>query len=143
MTMTDVTFRVGDKVLVDGPKYGGIWTIVKVNQKTYGLTQGVRRLRCAPEFMRPVGDASDGNARPLPAPMAARTMPLQREGALVRYIGRDGKHVKHGTLMVVIADKYDKVNVALVGGFPDGGYVRSPWQFLEAVDPTAWVVVED
>lgn len=142
---TEVRIRVGEKVLVEGARWPGIWTIVKINQVTVGLEQDgalgkKRRLRCAKEFLLSADGASStdcGNGSVLhEVPFQARKLPFQDAGMVVRYIGRGGTGgLTTGMLMFVLIDKVEKVNVTLVGG-NGGRYWRMPHRNLEAVDQT-------
>lgn len=147
MTMTDngVTLRVGEQVRVEGYKFPGIWTISKVNSVNVKLEQreadaaGVmvvkKRLNCAPVFLLPVGDhPDDPKAVKIPNGIRMeRTLPTQDPGSVVRYVGPTSGKIIKGAVFVVLADKWDKVNITPLGG-NDGNYWRMPPRHLEAVD---------
>jgi hypothetical protein len=127
MTMTEAIIKVGEQVRVDSPKYPGIWTITKVNQVTVKLEQNGSRLTCSKECLLPA-DASTAVVA-----IASASLPYQDAGAVVRYIGTgtQDKTLSKGALLIVIADKGEKVNVTLLGG-NGGGYWRMPRRSLEA-----------
>lgn len=124
-------FRVGDKVEVESPKYPGVWTVMKVNPRRYRLQKdGMGAVLNADHTMcRAVGAAPrQFEIERVPV----RTLPTQDPGAFVRYTGRSDTKVKHGDVFVVIADKYERVNCAKVGG--DGGrYWRFSFSQIEAM----------
>lgn len=61
-----------------------------------------------------------------------------RTAALVRlkadYSGKIRK-IPPGTVLVVIADKFEKVNCMVLGGDPRGEYWRIPAPWVEVLDP--------
>lgn len=138
--MTDtLTLRVGDTVQVIGDaKYAGPWKIVKVNQRTFGLEQSGRRLRADKSLCVPF----DGTPTATPtATLVGRTMAQQYPGSVVRYVGPSGRDLTKGDLLVVIADKWEKVNVTFLGG-NDGRYWRMPYRSVEAVEGEVVIVAE-
>jgi hypothetical protein len=136
--MTQSTWRVGDKVMVDHTSYPGVWTVTKVNPKNLRLEQeGRNRGLNAPKYL--CIPAGDNPVAAIGRPMGVRTLPHQDAGSVVRYIG-NGDKIAHGALFIVLADKGDKVNITPLGG--DGGrYWRMPPRNLEAV-PNARLVVD-
>jgi hypothetical protein len=119
-------FKVGDKVRVDSDKWPGTWTVAKVNRVSYGLEQNGRQLKAAKEFVLPVtGEAGGGTAQAQPAPETYR---YYSPGEFVRpKVGRMA-----GKILVVLADKGDKVNAADLGG-DEGRYWRIVRRNLEPV----------
>ena len=139
MTMTETTFKVGDKVLVDHATYPGVWTVTKVNPKNLKLSQADRgRGLNAPKSMCiPAGDATDAPvASAVGIPM--RSLPYLMPGTAVVYNGPPMKGVATGDHLVVLRDKDDRVNVTHLGG-DDGRYWRMPPRHL-SIAPNARIV---
>jgi len=118
-----MTITVGTRVTVDDPKYPGVWTVAKVNPKTYKLAPvgtdgpGMGRNLVAPHsFVRQAGPDHEG-----PATGTVTFAPVREPfyaGEVITARGKDG-------FWVVIADKDRRVNIARLGG--DGGrYWRFP-----------------
>lgn len=108
--------KVGDRVMITNQaKFPGVWIIQKISTVNTVLVpeNGGRGLRC-PHYM--VTDVTDAPA------VTVTAVPLQEyftPGELVRITSG-----KFAGLYVVLADKGERVNVALLGG--DGGrYVRA------------------
>lgn len=114
-----LTKREGQRVLISGGRFHGAARIVKVNPKNIKirLEDGRGLVNAAPIFL---SDLAEG------APVPSRyeqtvsvDVPTQHPGAFIRAEG-EGSQV-----FVVLADKFDKINAAKVGG--DGGrYYRFP-----------------
>jgi hypothetical protein len=124
MTTTMATRKVGDKVMIDDPKFPGIWTIKSIGPKNTVVEpdNGGRGLRTPHWMLKDVTDEVTVTAVPLQA--------YYVPGELVRITMG-----KYEGLYVVLADKGERVNVAKIGG--DGGrYVRAPkGRTLVKVDP--------
>ena len=128
-------FKVGDKVTVEGTRWTGTWTITKVNPKNLKLEQNGQRLSAYQGFCTIVtGDGPDA-----PPSNVGGRQPHLSAGSFVRYIGRSGK-ISTGQLMVVLADKHDKINVTVAGGDGDR-YWRLLPSMLEPVVVTLEVAV--
>jgi hypothetical protein len=122
-------FKVGDRVVIADPKFSGIWIVRKVNPAKYLLDpEGGGRGLNAPHSIVTAAPA-DGAAPEPYNPYARSTL---HPGTLVRF---DSPKVEQGSLFVVIADKFDKVNIALLGG-DDGRYWRALPQNLTVVAPS-------
>lgn len=104
-------FKPGDLVTVDHPRWGGTWSITKVNPRTYKLraTDDSQRVLTAHHSLvlaANAGDASPSTMQPYRAPLHA--------GQIVRWANNG-----ETKLYVVLADKVDRVNITSLGG--DGG----------------------
>lgn len=118
-----MNLKTGDRAVIDDSRYPGVWTVEKVNPTTYVLvpSTGGRGLKC-PHFMASAAPEGDDTVAP-----AATRGPILHPGTLVRF-------KKDGKLYAVIADKWDKINIALLGG--DGGrYWRASPSQVTVVDP--------
>ena len=132
---TTRTIGIGDVVAVLDPdgsgrpsrRFTGIWTVEKINQRTYGLKQGTSRLRCD-KFLTKLADESP---TPTTTVANARTLPHAPAGSFVRFIGRSDRIAK-GTILVVLQDKIDKINCTALGG-DDDRYWRLYPHTLESV----------
>lgn len=125
-TAPTLTKRVGQRVMVSGGRFHGAATITKVNPKNVLITMEVtgQRVNCHPSFLRDL--AKDDVAPTRYAEVTAVALPTQNPGDLVRLKGQSG-------IFVVLADKFDKVNVAKLGG--DGGrYYRAPRATVQPLD---------
>ena len=125
-------FVPGDDVTVADPKFPGVWTVAKVNPKTYLLEQAGRRGLRAPHTMCDLYVPGDTTTVP-PTYDPRGDLPMLYPGEIVRYSGTERKGLVNGALYVVLADKFEKVNVAKLGG--DGGtYWRLTPRNLKRVD---------
>ena len=133
-------FRVGDTVVVNHPKYPGKWTITKINPKNLKLSPvgGGRGLN-APKTMCTKVDP-DATLPETTVALVERRTPYS-PGQFVRFTGT-WNQLKTNTVMVVIADKGDRVNCARLGGDGHGGYFRIGPRNLEAV-PNQDVIFDD
>lgn len=127
-----LTKRVGQRVLIAGGRFHGAATITKINPKNVLVTmEGTgQRVNAHPSFL---SDLPEGEAAPTRFDVTVSAdVPVQHPGSLVRVKNKPG-------VFVVLADKFDKINVAEIGG--DGGrYWRIPRAGitpLEAADVTA------
>src|SRR5262245_41711636 len=104
-----MSFKVGDEVAIDHPKYPGIWIVKKFNRTTVDVTpkNGGRSLR-APRYM--LSDPKNDNATVTVVP----TVEYYTPGEFVRVTA--GRFVG---LYVVMADRGEKVNLVKPGGDPD------------------------
>jgi hypothetical protein len=118
-------FKVGDTVMVEDARFGGVWTVKKVNQTTYALEQGARRLRVDKTLCHA---AADG-----PTFVTLDSEPYFTVGELVRY--RNDFHV---VLRTSSGARGTQVNVAKLGGDNDR-YWRVPPRSLERVEVTSEV----
>lgn len=113
---TTLTKNVGQRVLVSGGKFYGAGRITKVNQKNLAvqLENGPHLKPCAPVFCTDLEE--DATVPPKYATIMSGydAVPSQVPGALVR-LSNCGD-----AAYVVMSDKGDRINVALLGG--DGGY---------------------
>ena len=111
---TTTTRKVGDKVMIDDPKFPGIWTIKSFGPKNTVVIpeNGGRGLRAPHWMIKDVTDEVTVTALPLPEYYTPGELVRITEG---RYVG----------LYVVLADKGEKVNLVLLGG-DNGRYVRMP-----------------
>ncbi len=133
--ITETEFKIGDAVGVEGTKYPGAWTITKINQRTFDLT-GVtgKKLRCDKEMVFPydsVAMTNGGTAGLVPLP-PTRTLPHLPAGSFVRFVGRTDGKLMNGQILVVLVDKFDKINCTKVGG-ADDRYWRFPPRALEVL----------
>lgn len=115
-----LTRRPGQRVLISGGKYHGAARIEKVLQKNVDIKMeaGGMKVRAHPSFLTDLDETA-----PVPSQYTAITatlteVPTQPVGALVSVQGKTGVYV-------VIADKFDRINVALLGG-EGGRYWRQP-----------------
>jgi hypothetical protein len=132
--------KVGDLVGLTGARYAGrTFKVLKVNPATYLLEPmhaGVQ-VRASHELVTdpPVTQTEAGTAQdvPLPDPIAHLVC-----GTVVRVHGLRGDRraggLTNGCLGVVLVDKGERVNVALLGGFEDR-YGRLPRTMLTVVEP--------
>ena len=136
MTILDTpAIKIGSEVVVlstDGSgtpsrQFTGIWTVEKINPRTYALTQGTSRLRCD-RFLTMLASTAPASATVV---TNARTLPHAPAGSFVRFIG-GGDKIAKGTILVVLQDKIDKVNCTLIGGDNDR-YWRLYPRSLESV----------
>jgi len=118
---------VGDKVSINDPKFPGVWTIKSVGPKNFVVIPdaGGRGLRAPHHLVIDPVTTTPG--------VTVEAVPYV---PVVRYHAGEIVRVEQGRfagLYVVIADKGDKVNIALLGG--DGGrYVRALRASLTKVD---------
>ena len=130
------TLKVGDRVTVDSPRFPGIWTIQKVNPTTYRCTQETggapRALRVHHDLATLVtGEASETDGL-RPAPLGVPYRETLYPGAFVRFTGRTGGGLTTGDLLVVLADKGQKINCTRPGG-AEGSYWRLLPRTVEVV----------
>lgn len=125
MTNTLTTFKTGDKVSVDDPKYPGVWTIKSVGPKNCVVVPeaGGRGLR-APKWMLKSPDEAAA------APVQAAPYVHYSAGEIVRLVKGD----RGDGLWVVLVDKVERVNITKLGGDGDR-YLRVPRSWLAKVDP--------
>lgn len=135
-TTANLTKRVGQRVLITGGRFHGAATITKINPKNVLVTmEGTgQRVNAHPSFL---SDLPDG--APVPnafQAVASAEVPVQHPGMLVRVDGLDG-------VFVVLADKFDKINVARLGGDSGRYYrpLRKSVRPLSADDVTAIKIV--
>lgn len=116
--------RVGDWVGVNDPRYPGRWRVERINPRTITLApeHGGRGLR-APRWML---DAPPAGSGPAGVPSGIRTLPHLAPGTIVRYADP-----RAPGLHVVLNDKHDRVNIALLGGNADHPYRY--WRALPAL----------
>jgi hypothetical protein len=138
MTMTEATFKAGDRVLVDGGKYPGVWTIVKMLPTNVRLEQNGAALRCHPSFMR---HAPDATSDPVLTAKLDTTIGMQVPGAVVRYLGAGHGDFHKDGLYIVLADKGERINIMVLGG-QGGRYLRVPRRNLAAVDASTVSLTE-
>ncbi len=132
-------YKINDLVGVASPKYAGrTFKVIKVNPTTYLLEPvdgSGRRVRASHTLVTstPVTRTTTGTAQDVPLPEVDHLVC----GTLVRVSGlREGKAaagLTNGCLAVVLVDKGERVNVAVIGGFEDR-YGRLPRQMLTRVD---------
>lgn len=106
------TFRVGQSVTIDHPRYSGagVFTIVKVNRVNMVVeNQNRQRVRCHPSFLRPVA--------------AGTKVPPVRRPSRTYVVGEVVKVKNRGDKYVVIGVNAKTISVALLGG-DSGHYVR-------------------
>lgn len=123
----------GDKVVVDDPKFPGVWTVTKVNPKTYAMTPdgGGRGLRAPHSMVRPASEGAIATVVAFRSPYVL--------GALVRYTGPSNAKIRTGELHVVLKDDGgDRIRTAKLGGDGDR-YWRLPPRHLAEV-PVSEVV---
>jgi len=130
MASTTALLSVGTEVVVEDANFPGIWIIRKVNPKNYLLNpkSGVGRGLNAPHVI--VRAATDADRETPQAPNGVIGVPYRAPlalGTLVTAKGREG-------YFVVIADKGQRVNCAVLGGDNDR-YWRFPPALLTAVKP--------
>lgn len=126
---TLTTFKAGDKVSIDDPKYPGVWTIKSVGPKNCVVIPdaGGRGLR-APKWM--LKDATDA-ATPSILDGAAPYVHYSA-GEIVRLVR--GSDAQRDGLWVVLVDKGERINVTRLGGDGDR-YLRVPRSWLAKVNP--------
>lgn len=129
-------FRTGDEIAVDDPKYPGVWIVRKVNPTTYAADpkEGGRGLKLPHAMALPASEAREAGPVGIAAPERPEGL---RTGALVRIKpGRVRGISDPAALFVVFADKYDTVNVTMLGGDPGRRYWRLPPSCItEVIDP--------
>jgi hypothetical protein len=141
------SFFYGDRVRIcdrtnflpvgDDDQWAGVWKVDRHNAKSVSLTQNDRRAKVSPALLArtddPMPDAPEPQPTDLPAHVVAGTiLRLSPRGvaALTKQAGYTAD-----ALLVVLADKVDKVNVTILGGDRDR-YMRLPRPLLGAVvDP--------
>lgn len=129
MTVTDtaaLTRKVGQRVLISGGRFHGPARIVKLNPKNVVVEMegSRRRVNSWPGYLTDLAEGEDAPSRW--DATASSDVPTQDPGAIVKVRGKDG-------LFVVLADKWDKINVARLGG-DNGRYYRQPRSTVVPVD---------
>lgn len=128
MSTTITTFKAGDKVSIDDPKYPGVWTIKSVGPKNCVVIPdaGGRGLR-APKWMLKAPTTAAAEITAAAAPYVHHSA-----GEIVRLVR--GSDDQRDGLWVVLVDKGERINVTRLGGDGDR-YLRVPRSWLAKVDP--------
>jgi hypothetical protein len=122
-------YAPGTRVTVDDPKYPGVWIVQSSHgpKNTTVIPEGGGRGLRAPHFM--IREFTGETPPPAPDAKPYRGFVL---GEFVTVRGQTGTYV-------VIADKGEKVNVALAGG-NDNRYLRAPRSWVEPVSVSVSIV---
>lgn len=114
-----LTRKPGQRVLLQGGKFHGAARITKINPKNIIVTMEgtLQRVNCNPVYLSDL--AEDAPVPGVRALVEVSTTPHVVCGSFVTYAPQPGK------VFVVLADKVDKINIALAGGDRDR-YWRAP-----------------
>lgn len=118
-TMTDTSFKPGDRVLIDHPRHAGaVWIVVQKLPKNYRVQAegGTSTLRVDPSFLRPA--PTDGEAPSKAEVIGVPYTPPLAAGELVNLRGKPGVYV-------VLKSTQRGYSVARLGG-DQGRYWNAP-----------------
>lgn len=108
-----LTRKVGQRVLITGGRFHGAARITKINPKNILITmENGKRVNSHPSFLSDLAEGAEVPGRYESTVADLALTPHLTAGSLARLKGQAG-------LFVVLADKFDKINVARLGGDND------------------------